>query len=549
MNPSPRRGGCGPGPWLFIAALHFAAALHWGLPAAVDEESVSPWPVDTVAPLKPLVEAYHGFRRPPGGAPVYPLFHHVVLAAAYAPYLGWLWLSDAIQAPQADYPYGLADAPAALRHLTVLARGVSLLMGLGVVALVWSITAASWDRRAAHWAAAAAALLAPLAYYARTANLDVPYLFWTLLALRWLLAALPDFATGRLCAAAVAAALAVASKDQAFGFFLGPALCCAVLAWRRPAATRAAAARALATAALAGALAFALANNLLFGGWEGFLRHLDFARRLHTHNVANGVGVFGPSALPVLLGEAAARAFTVLGPLLVSAAMFGFVQSTRRGPPAAWLLPAAAVGYLLAVVWPAGMVFNRYLLGPFLLALPFAGVALARLQTRLGRNAALALGLGALAWPAAVSAATLESLWWDGRYAAERALRSRLAPGTAVEVYTQPRYLPRMGDHVRWQLVANRRDRIDYALEAEALAPEALAARRPPYILLLAGSGLSGDPRAAAPAARAYFTALLEGRLGYRLAARFPTPQRLPRAVIEAGVAPEVLLFERRAAP
>jgi 4-amino-4-deoxy-L-arabinose transferase-like glycosyltransferase len=60
----------------------------------------------------------------------------------------------------------------------------------------------------------------PFPYYAKTANLDVPYLFWFALSVLFFLRALRRGRAADFGFFALAAAAAVATKDQAFALYV-----------------------------------------------------------------------------------------------------------------------------------------------------------------------------------------------------------------------------------------------------------------------------------------------------------------------------------------
>ena len=63
-------------------------------------------------------------------------------------------------------------------------------------------------------------------------NLDVPYLFWFALSFYFYANVVKRNRPGDLYGYAVAATLAICTKDQAYGLYLLPTLHIALLAWR-----------------------------------------------------------------------------------------------------------------------------------------------------------------------------------------------------------------------------------------------------------------------------------------------------------------------------
>src|SRR5687767_1306554 len=150
-------------------------AAKWGLPDGATAETTSTWAVDTVAPLGPLNEANNLFTRRGVDSVIYPLFHYVVLAGAYAPYIAVALLTGDLASPSSDFPYGAAEPTTFFVHLSLIASLVSALMAVGCVLLGYLIAREAFGALAALWTALLTALVPPLAYYGAMPNLDVPY--------------------------------------------------------------------------------------------------------------------------------------------------------------------------------------------------------------------------------------------------------------------------------------------------------------------------------------------------------------------------------------
>ncbi len=65
--------------------------VTWGLPNYLD------WATDSIAPFKVLEAAYNHFSN--GWNDIYPPAQHAILAALYAPLMGYLLLSGGLKAP------------------------------------------------------------------------------------------------------------------------------------------------------------------------------------------------------------------------------------------------------------------------------------------------------------------------------------------------------------------------------------------------------------------------------------------------------------------
>lgn len=529
-------------------------AAHWGLPDGASVATANSWAVDSIAPLGPLSEANARFMRVDSEAVIYPLFHYVVLCAVFAPYIAYTLLTGSLSNPHATFPYGAADPGTFFTSLTLIASFVSAAMAGGIVLCVYLIARDLFGRRSGLWAAAFAALVPPLTYYGSTSNLDVPYLFWTMMATWQLLRAAKYQRFVNYCLCGALAGLAFATKDQAAGFFVSwPLLVVLLVALHRRAMEptsnllRAALDRRVLGAGIAALLAFALGNNLLFGGWDGFLRHLAFASEYYEANLAHqATGVLDRQ--PLLLGRSACLVIQMVGLPALALAAGGLALAWRRRNYLALMLPLFALTYYVSIIAPV-TALSRYLLGVVLLLMPFAGYAAAtalettRRRVRLAGSMLIAL---ALLWQVALVVHLHATLWQDSRYALERWVRANVPAGTTIESSTQARYLPRLSDRYRYSVVGNSFDPVSYALLANELTLERLEARSPPYILVLSDVGLSGDPgRVTEPELREYYGALIGGRSGYAEVARFETPTWLPYRQLTVGTQPTAILLKR----
>lgn len=561
-EPSPNagvsaRGGISRFALAALLAFTFCNSLwsaRWGLPDGATVETSSVWAVDTIAPLGPLNEAYHRFSREGIENVIYPLFHYVVLAGVYAPYIGLALATGRLENPSSEFPFGAAEPGEFFAHLTLLANLVSALMAAGCVLGVYLIARELFDRRTALWSALLAALVPPLAYYGSTSNLDVPYLFWMLLAFWQLIRAalhqrLPSYL---LCG--VFASLAVSTKDQAAGFFV---LFPLIVPWLILVGIRRLVPRSALRAVLrdrrlwvaggAALVTFALANNLLFG-LEGYARHLQFADEFYAANLtADAPGLLARQ--PGLLVHSSLLVAQMVGApvLLLAAAGVWIVMRARRWLPL--LLVICSAGYYLSMIAPT-VAHSRYLLGVVLLLMPLAGNAVV---SALGaprptwRAIGLAIAAAALLWQSVLLVNLHLTLARDSRLAMEQWVRQNVPPGATIESSTQARYLPRLSDAYRYSIVGNSFSATRYNLLSTDLTLEALRVRAPDYVLVLSDSWLSGDPtRVEEPQIRAYYDALLAGQASYDVVARFETPSWLPYRQITAGTQPTSILLRRR---
>ena len=403
-------------------AVLFAIGLDWGLPGPG-------WALDEMGADAVLAGLFRWFAG--GWFDQYPPLHYYVLAVVYAPVL----LAERL---------GMFDASwASVKFLLLLhTRLVGLAMAIGAVALMGLLGERMFDRRHGWLVAACAGLFLPFVFYAKTANLESPYLFWTALSLVFLNEVHRNGRTRAWVGAAVAAALAVTTKDQAYGVFVLP---CLYLTWCHLRGGRGW--QPVAIGFVTGIVTFAVVHNVPFNA-TGFRAHVEMVVgpasqpfRMFEMTPAGQLGLAAVTAEVLLL------MFGVAGVLTVALGLLGFANAAAPRPPL-WIVLAPISCYLTFVV-PAGYVYDRFLLPITVTAAPIAALAIRRLldgwpSPTIGR----VVGVGVLLvlfWRAASLDAMLLR---DSRYQAEAWMAANIPPGSVVVTTTRPAYLPRVkGDY------------------------------------------------------------------------------------------------------
>jgi hypothetical protein len=525
--------------WIFlVAVLLYLPGVDWGLPNATGPDRVSVWSYDDLSPLPALTEIYHTFL---GGAPdrwvPYPLLHYLVLCAAYSPYLLFLILTGGMSAPGASYPFGLADPATAFRVLTVIARLVSVAMAAGTVVAAYRIGALLWDRRTGLLCAAITLVPFPMVYYSKTANVEVPYVFWSALGV-WAYAVMltSGVTVKRAVCLGICAGLAASTKDQAAGLFL---LMPVALVWREigqwPSKKRIVL-RSAAALALTGAAVYAVASGLaleparyrahlqwLFVGNSTVLRDLNDVYPRTLLGIAS-LGAQTPVAL-----------FWSHGPVLLACALAALFAARRDPRRLALLLPPA--GYVALFVLPLGYFFGRYAMPVGFFAGLFAAAGLAPLWQRSRALAAAAISVAALAWPVLLSADLVWQMANDSRQQAGEWLAASMPAGSRIADCGPVSKLPRLRNDVR-------------ILQLKAQAAETLNSERPEYVAVIPDwSGRPGRaPSRICP--ESLREGLRDGSFGYDLVKRFKSRSLVARQLLDyPTVNPEVTIFQRRPAP
>jgi hypothetical protein len=416
---------------LGIALLLNFWGITRGLPNVVD------WDPDSIIPLGPLVYAKELLSGEPWSHK-YPAFHFLVLAGSFAPYLGWLRLTGQWPAPSDSYPYGFTQPEIALSALILIARCISALMAVGTVWTTYHIGKAIFDKTAGLFAGLLLACSPLMIYYAHTGNLDIPYLFWTALAVLMFVRLLQEPAARWYGLLGVFAALAIATKDQAYALFvfIPPALIFLFLRGHLENDVRQFCQRA-GLGFLCATGAYLLASNLVFN-FEGWLAHVGYITgpatdRYQTYERTLS-GYFGLGSLTLT------RLIPALNVPVFLCCLSGLICARERKE--ARMLLVLCVSYVLTFLCVLMYVYPRFVLPLAFLLVPFGGYSLASLwQT--GGKAARPLVAAILVYTVSYGFSVDRQFTNDARYQAEHWMATHFPAGTVVGTDAQPSYLPR----------------------------------------------------------------------------------------------------------
>lgn len=546
-----------------------AIGIGWGLPAS------DGWDNDGIAPrdfLAGLVETFT-----PGHHFTYPPVHLLILGVLTSP-VTLVALAKAPSLAPADVIGEILKVPY-MTAIAYVARVTSLAMSIGITYAVAKMAAAVRGPRAACGAAAVSAVDLSLAYYGHTTNLDVPYLFWSSLALLSLTRAIAWREPERLKWVFVFAVLGVGSKDQAYGLFvLGAPLALAAWfaadAWAR--ANAWAIGRAFVKYALVGASLFLVTDAVVFNP-TGFRRRLAFLSGPASQDFAQyakslaGCGRVLVDALGLYASLWPAPIVVLVGGGIALHAL------RRRGDGARWaagLVPLlAALSFTLTFNLVARRVEHRFILPQSVMLAVYGGLAFDAVleAARSGVAGILARAFLALSFArgAFMVLAVGATLCLDPRYDAERFMRERFAAGDTVEVYGLNVYLPRIPDGVRVTRVgveaASKRNPMPGFAEVTARF-EDVESRRPRWIVVCNGwawryllppppddgsgaitPGAQHATRTDRPAGD-HFRDLLAEKLAYRIAHESRFESRIwPWVDIHVSTGQPVWILERKA--
>ncbi len=588
---------------VLAVALIRVVALTWGLPAS------DGWDNDGIAPR----DIYPGLALTwmPGSFYTYPPLQLVALGILGAPVV----LVALVHAPSLALSDVITEvlAPPYMTTLALLARGVSLVMSLGILLGLARLTeevralmvgalptaeASSWSsrarlalvgsfddervRRAGLFAGVIAGLSPAMTYYAKTSNLDVPYLFWAVLALVEFARAIARREPQRLVRAFVLAACAIGTKDQAYAMFVfsvPPVVLLCLWLYPQTQPTPRDVLRHMAKGVFAAAILLATIDAVIINP-TGFIARAKFLTGSASQDfVEYSRDAAGRWAIVV----DAARGFHLQGPKILAPlfalgfawALWGARSAPRERRARLFVLTLfpglVALSFTVAFNYVSLRTNPRFLMPQAAVLAIYGALGIACLVDAskpalrgLGRFAfLLVLGLGLHA-----SVSVDVNLLRDPRYDTEAWLRAHIQPGDLIETYGLNVYLPRFPQGARVMRVGPE------PIDARGPLPDVTELRAPfgeapargarflvvstawawRYELPLAsqleqGRRLApGHERSAAERdANTWFRDLREGRTGYVLAheSRYDAGSLFPVFDIHGTSARTVRIYER----
>ena len=547
--------------WILLAAAGLRlAGLFWGLPAS------DGWDDDGFSPRNFLTALALTWK--PGAYFTYPPLHALFLAIPALPVAGWA-LAHAPSLSQHDVIATITQ-PVYMTYFAATGRLVNLAMSLGVIWCVGEMARQAAGVRAGFLAAIACALNFGLTYYGQVSNLDVPYLFWACLSLMYCMRAVNEEQTGRFWPAALFAAAAIATKDQAYALFL-LSLPVFLLLWFAADDWPRSNGRRIVLAVLPAA-ALSIFLLLFVDGAvtnpSGFLRRIAFLAGPASQDYAEYL--HGPSGWLALLGDMGSHLAQGYGLAAVTLAVLGVgvhVMRSRGRARVVGLLPLLAIAsFTVCFNFAALRSDDRFVLPQAVLSCVYIGItaevlafSAATWMRLLGRAVLLLIALAALHQAVAINAALL----FDPRYDAERWMTAHVNPGDVIESYGQNCFLPRFPAGARVIRVGQGDLKLRNPLPGVTeLREPFIAARHPRFIVL----NLAWARRYLRPDiplqpghiysrlqkvdfsnmdARVFFQGLINGSQGYRLVHAAQPASLWPVVHIHDSLDEPVWIFER----
>ncbi len=428
--------------WGLLAVLALSILLNsyhldWGLP---NDDS---WSNDSISPGEPIkvLNVYASNSRYK-----YPLLQSWVDYAASLPVLMY-WSSSGKYDFSCRSPTRqcFPDYYHQLSALILVHRIVTVLMAVGVLIGVYSLSMSLFgDRLAATLAAAAVAVSNVFVIFSHLTNVDVPSLFWFTWSLVFYVRLLKTQAAKDYVAFGILAACALSTKESLVGAyaFTGLVILLTVLtAYRDQKTALGPAAKNIAWLLLALLAGYGLINNVWFN-FSGFLGHLNF-----WFGADGGVSRYWDKA-PGTIGVVASMVDYVgreAGIALAAFSVCGLLYALWARPREALWMLLPALSYVLFLIFFIQNYLFRSSLPLIVLIAPFSGLLAAHLL-RMRRPLSFAgLAFVALVFGYSFLNAVNSDMAManDSRYAAERWIAKNIDRSSSVGVFSGG-YLPRL---------------------------------------------------------------------------------------------------------
>lgn len=525
-----------------VGLLLYVPGFWWGAPHATAPNLTHSWGVDDESPLGPLAELHNIYEPKPDRNLGYPLMFSLMLGGAYAPYIAWLLVTHQLTEISSVYPFGLVDPVGALKNLTLIAHFVTVVMAAGIGWAAFHIGRITWNVPTGILSALFTLLSFPMVYYSRSANVDVPMLFFAALGLLVYADALAhSFSKKHIIWLGIFAGFSLATKESALGLFLVVPL---ILWWQeRSSKTPLDLEHSVPfwKKSFIGAMAFTGAFGIgsgLFIEPSRFFAHLNFTFG-KINQAAHGLSAVAqtyPFTMEGHLSFLNVMAQYPFDMVTVPGVFLGFLGLVLLAihERKKLLLVLPGISYVLFMFLAARSAQMRYLL-PAVFVFSFCMARAVTFIWETGHplnKAILALGvtiIGVLSLFRGVEL-TYEMIF-DSRYAAGTWLAKTTEPGDRLEYFGTPEKLPPLNPNVQARVTVQHPGMHfspPIGWKAVVSITEGWRERRPKFILIipdLTSKGSSVHNHTLPPEV---FQLLLSGKLGYRLETTIQTPKLFP---------------------
>jgi 4-amino-4-deoxy-L-arabinose transferase-like glycosyltransferase len=399
---------------LAISLLSYLCAIDWGLP------SPKTWAADELVPHLVNIALESNFSG--GWHTQYPSLHFMLIAICHAPFN--------LLGVGSDFT------------LTLVGRTISVAMAVVSLVLLYKLA-----RRflTSGWAIVAVSLFAfapQTVYYAKIANLDIPYLFWLLCSLVVFWNMLETHRTREYVLFAIFTMAAICTKEQAYGFYVLLIPLFFYSRWQKVGWSQLIMARSIGLAFLVAVVSFLLFQNIFFNP-DGFVNHVN----LITGAKFSGYKMYHPTLAghTSFLLLSIEQITVVMGLPAALAALFGVGLALYRKEKFCWLL-LTIVSYQVFLLHVVLYAFDRFFLVDAALLALFAGYALQSISKQyVVLTRVLVVVLISFQFGRGTELNLL--MLYDTRYRAEKWLASNVPTDTILGLYGNERYLPRFSQY------------------------------------------------------------------------------------------------------
>jgi hypothetical protein len=472
----------------------------------------------------------------------YPPLQKMISVAAYAPFVGWWWLTGSLK-PAMDYPFGFADIYHQVGLLLLIRRLITAAMALVSVWLAWKIVRHLTDSR---FAAATGALALLLNYqflaFSKTGNVDVPMLMWLLAALYCWLRALERPKKKWYVWTAVFSACALATKDVAAAVVVPMALLLVIVhfirGWRsNTRISRIIFHRSLIWAAVIGFVVYGF-TSLFF-----FYPHQLFYRLALFSGSGWGIAGYDQGNWLMVLGRTLWMTATSMSWPLFALGALGLVWAiaSRRWLHASLIVPL--VGYYIINIGRIGFVFDRHILPIALLLALGAGLAVGyAVRIKVLKPFAYVIVPIILIIAGLTATTVITQMRHDSRYALEDYIRT-LPSSATIETF----------DVITWQPRYALLGRAVTVTDQVNISRQGLEERHPEYLIMSENTLKSRLAYRGLAEGQATIDALFNGELDYTLERTFGNtsvmfaPPRDPDKDAVQRVDPVIYVFKKSA--
>jgi 4-amino-4-deoxy-L-arabinose transferase-like glycosyltransferase len=350
-----------------ILILSFALniiGINWGLPSP----SSRGWAADEITPVAVMNGMEMKFSN--GWSARYPPLHFYVLSLFYLP----VYFLNALK---------ILTVPGLPMNTIffIIGRLISVFMGTFIVFMVYLCGCEIIDKKSALFASIITALTPPFLYYSKTSNVDIPYIFWFMIALYFFIRILKYHRTYDYIFFSITAVFSICTKDQAYGLLI---LIPFIIIYSYHRHNRAHGKpnnwvkslfnKKTISALILGTSLFALIHNFIFN-FQGFKKHL-----LLIIGPAKGERIFSGSILGFInmsIHTIKQLNFILGWPILIIC-ILGFIYALTRKKKYSvtfWLL-APGISYYLSFIFTIGKDTLRHLMPIYILMSFFGALGL-----------------------------------------------------------------------------------------------------------------------------------------------------------------------------